>query len=253
MQYRDHTALCTAIGFFHRYYAEHSMVTNDRFLMAMACLYLGGKIADFPKSSRDIIFGCVSTMCETDEESSRLRNNNEWMKQTRQAINDAERALLYQVGFRFFWETTITAVFRILQDMTNEVGVMGIGAFLNLAYYKGIPPNEKPELTNLSFLLANESIKVPLTLQYPTEAIAAVCVWMGMKMFKVPGSPTNVVNEKGQSKKWYYKYGLEAEDVEIIAQQITEAVVGDAEAWKEITSEAAKVIKTELIMPSNGV
>lgn len=239
----DHCAVLTGLEFFHRFYAEHSMVTNDRFLMAMACMYLGAKIADFPKSSRDIIYGCVDAMCTTHEESSRLRNDSEWMKQTRQAINDAERALLYHLGFRFSWKPAPFTVINILKDKTSG----GIGTFLD-GYFENKPEEERGVLSTMCVHLANESAKIPLNLQYPPEAIAAVCIWLGMKLFKVTATPPALFDPKtGKAKQWYHMYGVENKDLEIIADQITGSVVGDAEAAHEIISGAVRVVKTEFI------
>jgi hypothetical protein len=216
-------------------------------LMSMACIYLGAKLADFPKSSRDIIYGCVSAMC-TPEESNRLRNDSEWMKQTRQAINDAERALLYHLGFRFSWAPAPLTSLKLLSDNTSG----GIGTFLQ-GYFENRPEKERDQLTTLCYVLAIESAKVPLALQYPIEAIAAVCIWLGMKIMRLNASPPPVRDSKtGQPKQWYHVYGLENEDIEVIAEQITASVVGDAEAAKEIINGAVMVIKTEFINANQG-
>jgi hypothetical protein len=211
--------------------------------MAMACLYLGAKIADFPKSSRDIIYSCVDAMCTTQEESRRLRNDSEWMKHTRQAINDAERALLYHLGFRFSWKPTTYTVIDILDDIASD----GIGTFL-AGYFESKTKAELGILSTLCVCLANESAKIPLNLQYPPEAIAAVCIWLGMKIYKVSATPPALFDPKtGKAKQWYHMYGVENADLEIIADQITASVVGDAETAKEIFNEAARVVKVEFI------
>jgi len=209
----------------------------------MACLYLGGKIADFPKSSRDIIYGCVNAMCSTQEESIRLRNDSEWMKQTRQAINDAERALLYHLGFRFSWKPAWFTVVDILNDTTSG----GIGTFL-AGYFENKLKEERDTLDYICYRLANESAKIPLNLQYPPEAIAAVCIWMGMKLFKVTAKPQSITDPKtGEAKQWYHMYGLENRDIEIIADQITASTVGDAAAADEIINGAVRVVKVEFV------
>jgi hypothetical protein len=217
----------------------------------MACMYLGGKIADTPKASRDIIHKCVEHMCATPEEAFRLLHDIEWMKQTRKAINDAERALLYQLGFRFSWMSALSHVIRILNDRTTAGG---IGTFLN-AYYEaqlGSEDNPYNQLSQIAVVFALESAKVPLALQYPTDAIAAVCIFMGMKFMKVNAVPPALVEpETRQAKQWYYAYGLENKDVDIIADQITGSVVADAKAAEDIMNRAVE-IKVEILGPDSN-
>lgn len=215
--------------------------------MAMACMYLGAKIADSPKSCRDIIYGCVSMMCSTEEQSIKLRNDSEWMKQTRQAVNDAERALLYQLGFRFSWMSAPYIVARILSDKASVMG-----AFLNGYFENRSTGDEITQLSSVSLHLAYCSVKVPLILQYSQEAIAAACIWMGMKMMKVTADPPMLINSKtGEVQSWYTSYGLQATDLDVIAEQITECILENAEA-AHIIPDAAKVSKIEFLASDNN-
>lgn len=115
----------TAVVIFHRYYATHSFLLNDKFvswrggrlglylcpfarvhrctsssckpaelvhastrvptssptpqsprqLIAMACLYLGGKLEDTPKSARDVITACCMRRYGPEVAGLSLRNH----------------------------------------------------------------------------------------------------------------------------------------------------------------------------------
>lgn len=197
--------------------------------MAMACMYLGGKVADAPKSCRDIISACTEAMCPTREEASRLRNDTEWIKATKEAVSTAERALLYQLGFRFSWTTAPGALVDILIDQTGPGVATFLGGRLN--------DDERQQFNQMCIFLANQSAKVPLALQYPSEAIAAACIWLGMKMLKIDGSSITPFD----NQPWYYQYGLRSEDLGIIADQISGSVVSDVKAAEEVAAEAVSV------------
>jgi hypothetical protein len=164
------------------------------------------------------------------------------MKQTRQAINDAERALLYQIGFRFTWSDVLKYHTTILSDEKSE----GIGKYLDEYFKKSIPDDsertkEWETLGGLTRQLAVRSMKVSLVLQYPNDAIAAACIWLGLKLLKIPRDFAFRDPKTGESKQWYYAYGLENKDLEIITEQITEAMVDDAKEAEKIINSAVKV------------
>jgi len=189
---RDHVATITALEFLHRFYAEFSMVTNDRFLISLACLYLAGKVADSPKSSRDIILAglsCVESSKEAFEEKFR---NREWIDAARQQLTKAERAILYQTGFRFGKMTVTEAVLHMLQDDP-------LLPFLRATF------TDEERLSNFSQLcihFSNQSAKIPLVIQYRAETIAGACIWMTLKLFKVDDVSLR------DPKPWYCKYSI---------------------------------------------
>ena len=191
-------------------------------------MYLGGKVADAPKSCRDIICACTEAICSTTEEASRLRNDPDWMKATKEVVCNAERALLYVLGFRFSWTSAPQAVVQILDDQKGA----GLGAFLD----GRLQEPERAQFHQMCMHLANQSAKGPLVLQYPSEAIGAACIWLGMKVLKIDGS----IITPFDTKPWYSQYGLNPDDLDIIVEQISTSVVKDKKAAEEIIANAEK-------------
>lgn len=189
---RDHVATITALEFLHRFYAEYSMVTNDRFLISLACLYLAGKVADSPKSSRDIILSGLSCVESSKEAFLEKVRSREWVDAARQQLTKAERAILYQTGFRFSKMTVTEAVLHMLQDKP-------LLPFLRSTF------TDEEKLSNFSQLcihFSNQSAKIPLVVQYKAETIAGACIWMTLKLFKVDDTSLR------DPRPWYCKYKI---------------------------------------------
>jgi hypothetical protein len=209
---RGTLAQSTALEFFHRYYAERSLVTNDHLLMSMACLYLAGKVdSDAPKSSRDIVRAALD-LVSTREDFDRLIRDKEWVDAARRAVGKAERALLYQLGFRFEDTPAPGVVMEILKNPT-------ITSFLDACSPSGEP--ERVQIHNLAVWFAMASRSAPLVLQFPQTAIAAACVWVAIKMFAKDTTPLRTVY---RGRPWYEQYGIKSQDLESIAAQIASLV-----------------------------
>jgi hypothetical protein len=208
----DHVATITALEFLHRFYSEFSMVANDRFLVSMACLYLAGKVADCPKSSRDILLAGVSVIDKRSGAVEEKIKDKDWMDGARKQLVRAERALLYQTGFRFSKKTVPEALLVMLQDEK-------LYSFLKTT----LQGDEM--LANFSQLcihLSNQSAKTTLALQYEPNAIAAACIWIVLKLLKVPDAVLRV------PQPWYVSYGAKNGDLLDISNQIFDTLLHDA-------------------------
>jgi len=170
--------------------------------MSVACLYLAGKVADSAKSSRDVIGAALATISSEAHESHRKYKDREWIDSAREQVNRAERALLYQLGFRFSRVTVPEVVVNMLQEEP-------IGSFIQLAFPD---PHRRYAFYKICIDMANQSAKEPLVLQYPADAIAAGCVWMVMQLMRVD---TRALRTGGPSgKPWYEAYALCPEDLQ---------------------------------------
>ena len=210
-------------------------------LMSVACLHLGGKVADAPKSCRDILAACVEAMCSTRQEASDIRRSPQWEEKAKKAVERAERALLYQLGFIFHWTSAPQCVVEILSNKIEGPGNLLAGRF----------NNDAKELANFNqtcMHLANQSAKVPLVLQYSASGIAAACIWMGMKLMKVDSS---VLRDVHTGMPWYTEFGLKSTDLGIIVQQISGGIVADSKAAEEMASQAVAA-RVELHHPPRG-
>jgi cyclin T len=211
----DHLATLTALEFLHRFYAEYSMATNDRFLMSMACLYLAGKVADSPKSSRDILLAGLSVLHTKRQVMD--AHDKRWLDSARKQLARAERALLYQTGFRFRNTSATGLVVPMLRDER-------LYGFLKST----LKDDEKvSNFSQLCIHFSNQSAKIPLILQYEPSVIAAACIWMVMKILKVPDAILRV------PEPWYIQYGARNGDLQDIANQLTNDLLRDAARIQE--------------------
>ena len=118
--------------------------------------------------------------------------NREWIDAARQQLTKAERAILYQTGFRFGKMTVTEAVLHMLQDDP-------LLPFLRATF------TDEERLSNFSQLcihFSNQSAKIPLVIQYRAETIAGACIWMTLKLFKVDDVSLR------DPKPWYCKYSI---------------------------------------------
>lgn len=263
---RDHLAIVTAIEFMHKFYAEHSMVTNDRFvssikaaagcglhpfcpalvsdslppsllqLVSLACLNLAGKVADTSKKLVWILGKGLSHVCD-QATAKRCYEDKAWMEAAHEQITRAERALLYQIGFRFSKATAPEALVTMLQAQP-------LRGFLATAY---VDAAARSHFAQACMHVANLSSRVPLVLQYSPEAVAAGCVWLVMKMLKVDTSPLRHVGP--QRQPWYAVYGLTPADLESIASQLTSGMEKDIAAARELAERAVSVVAEVTVPP----
>jgi len=243
----DHTAVVTAVSFLHRFYAEHSVFKNDRFAISMACLYLGGKVADSPKSSRDVLMAGFSVLYP------KVRPTKEWLDAARKKLVRAERVVLYQTGFKFASKTANQHMLDLLQErqlnsfLTSTLKGDAVKFFnLSNALVRAccwvecrvlcgalsrdggrsddggrsqtplllVPLSHSfPSLTR-SRCQVNSSAKIPLIVEYHPKTIAAACVWFAMKLFKLPDGALN------QPRPWYAQFAT-AEDLKDISERLS--------------------------------
>ena len=205
----DHTAIITGVSLLHRFYAEQSVFKNDRFLVSMACIFLGGKVADSPKSSRDVLMAGFGVLYPRDKPTK------EWLDSARKKLFKAERAVIYQTGLKFPWKTANEYMVDLLREKK-------LNSFLTDTLQ-----DDAKKFNNLANALVNSSAKIPLVLDYHPKTIAAACVWFAMKMLKLPDTSLN------QSRPWYTDYAT-AQELKDIAERLSRTLVEKAiaiESW----------------------
>lgn len=207
----DHTAIITALGFLHRFYAEYSVFKNDRFLVSMACVYLGGKVADCPKSSRDVLVSGYGVLHPKEKPS------REWLDEARKKLVKAERLLLYQTGFKFSIKTANEHMMHIL--LKDE----RLSSFLRRTL---TGDQELANFNRLSNTMVNSSAKIPLIMHYEPKTIAAACVWFVIKLLKLADTELN------RPRPWYAEYAT-AKELKEISEQLSHALVEKATELSE--------------------
>lgn len=185
--------------------------------MSAACLYLAGKVADSPKGCTAVLGACLEAVTGDSEDAKRKVRDQEWLSAAREAVFRAERALLYQLGYRFSHASAPEAVIRLLLgkpdhdplDPKQQPPEPPLPRFLDATY--GPDKEARAVFSRLAYHFANQSAKTLLCMQYEAVAVAAACIWLAMKMLRVDSGPLKNVH-RGQP--WYREYRLNPTDLD---------------------------------------
>ncbi|EFN52825.1 hypothetical protein CHLNCDRAFT_138256 [Chlorella variabilis] len=193
----DNIAIATGVVFLHTFYATKSLVRNDPFLMSVACLYLGGKVEDSPKSVRDVLM--ASCELRYRDGARRLQHERELYEGLREKVFQAERALLYALDFQFNVEQPFKPCLAMLSS--------------------------EPLKSHREALLARDPKKAHLLAQFAINfvtdsgrQIAVACIWLAMKLLK---EESHIYTDRGQL--WWVAEGVQEahlEGVEELLQQL---------------------------------
>jgi len=165
-------------------------------------------VADCPKSSRDVLmagFAVLNVLNVHRAHQSKERPTKDWLDGARKKLVSAERVLLYQTGCRFSGKTVNECLVHILRDERLY------------AFLKDSLPGDQ-ELATFSRLcntLSNSSARIPLVLQHDPRTIAATCVWIVLKLLKLPDERLAF-----RSRPWYLDHGCTAADLRCISEQL---------------------------------
>ncbi|CAD7695584.1 unnamed protein product [Ostreobium quekettii] len=137
-----------------------SLRRNDRFLMAIACLFLAGKIKESPRPLHKIIEVAYTLRAKTDTKRLEKMKDQAFMDQIHEHVVRAERVLLCTLGFDFDVQLSYQRSLDILKR-------------LNLLERKEEGDQSMSQLT-VNFL--NDCLRTTMCLQYTAESIAAAAV-----------------------------------------------------------------------------
>eukprot|EP00193_Tetraselmis_chui_P002104 CAMPEP_0177760524 /NCGR_PEP_ID=MMETSP0491_2-20121128/5311_1 /TAXON_ID=63592 /ORGANISM="Tetraselmis chuii, Strain PLY429" /LENGTH=348 /DNA_ID=CAMNT_0019276425 /DNA_START=349 /DNA_END=1395 /DNA_ORIENTATION=- len=179
----------------HRFYAAKSMVRNDRFTVASAAIFLAFKVSDIAWPLRHVLEACYSSYKRLPEEDVKkvFMDHQEYYRSLKMKVLQAERALLYVIGFDF------------KPDMPTKHFLSKIKSFEHL---------DKEQLTHLRQIcwnFANDSIKTTLWIQYSAKELAFAFIQVTAKLSNIE-LPNRKSNNDDQD--WY-----ETEGVSIIRMQ----------------------------------
>ncbi|PRW33321.1 cyclin-T1-3-like isoform X1 isoform A [Chlorella sorokiniana] len=194
----DIVAISSAIVFLHRFYATKSIVRNDPFLFAVACLYLGGKVEDSPKSVRDVLMACCKHRFK--ESAHRLQHDREVYESLREKVFVAERALLYALDFQFATDLPHKPCFDMLASEPLRSHRERIHC---------TDPKRAHHLAQFPINFANDSLRTEACLHFTGKQIAAACIWLTLKLLK---EDSNIYTDQGQL--WWVAHGVQEEHLE---------------------------------------
>ncbi|GMH36995.1 hypothetical protein BSKO_04868 [Bryopsis sp. KO-2023] len=110
----------TGAHLFHRFFAERSMLKNDRFVVAMAAMFLATKVQDRPKSIRDVIRACYVRRFGVPSQQFDHLNVVAFMELNKEAVLEAERVILMMTAFDFEIQLPNTSAAHFLRAIPWE-------------------------------------------------------------------------------------------------------------------------------------
>ena len=165
--------IAIATVLFNRFFTRHSMMDKgvDLYVIATACILLGGKMGENPKPIRDIVhcsWAFRYRKAGSQSALKQLQTNEEYFKRVKEAVLVAERSLLYTLGFDF--EVKLPYDFLVKCFEKDGLGLE--------------PPEQSQECSQLAWNFVNESLRTTLLLQYPAERISHAAVWLACKFLR---------------------------------------------------------------------
>ncbi|KAG2447649.1 hypothetical protein HYH02_007567 [Chlamydomonas schloesseri] len=155
--------IAVGITLCHRFFAVKSMKRNDRFLIATACLFLAAKVEEAPRLLKNVISEVERVRHSKDPVKQRELDDPAKMERYREEVLQAERAVLYTLGF----DLDVQHPYTMLLEWLNKERLLDE------------PPGSpfKPLVQN-SWNLVNDSLRTTLCLQFPPPKIAAAALWL---------------------------------------------------------------------------
>ncbi|GMH32854.1 hypothetical protein BSKO_00688 [Bryopsis sp. KO-2023] len=148
-------AICSAMHLFHLYFSRRSTRRNDRFLIAVASLFLAGKINESCRPPKEIIVAAWVLKCKGNRQLRQMLNDLRFLDMMCEQVIQTERVVLSIVGFDFSWTSPHTHMLKLVTkfDLANQRG-----------------PNS---VAQLSLNLLNDCMRSNLCVRFPSEALAA--------------------------------------------------------------------------------
>lgn len=246
------TTWAIAVTFFNRFYARKSMKKNNSFVVACASLFLAGKVNNEPRPHTKLANEMLKAWYGKDNPQlqalataqqhqlrqggqaapSHAQSSPDFFDNLYASVLEAERALLYTVGFDFNVDIIHTHIARLLKRPRFEK--------LNLRVNK----------TFCQFCLgiANDVYGKDgaLALMYPVEKIAIAAYYFVFKAAKANKMQAIPQPEQGASgTPWYVDEGLSAAECVDITTRFTDRLYSAKPAAKgKLGGQAASTAVT---------
>jgi len=181
--------IATAIVYFHRFFARHSIEKNDRFQIGTSCLFLAGKVEETPKKLRDVILVAHNVR---NKKSEPLKVDSQEFNEIKECILKNEREILKTIAFNF----TVDHPYKYLLSFIKTIkGTQG--------------------LAQVAWSFLNDSLRTTLCLTYRPQQIASSAVFLASKFLNYDLSSITL-----SSKPWYTFFGSTLQDIEDISNQV---------------------------------
>ncbi|KAL7074419.1 hypothetical protein ACQ4LE_006735 [Meloidogyne hapla] len=172
---KTNPTLATASVFFHRFYMFNTFADYPPRMMALACLFLAGKVEETPKKCRDLVQIAI------DKYPMHFSGNN-----SMDELILLERILLQTIRF----DVHVEHPYKFLIQYAKGFG-------LEKDYMSRIVTN--------AWTFINDSLATNLCLLWEPEVIAISMLYMSFKMERIGESPEGE-DKMGEDAEWWNTY-----------------------------------------------
>jgi protein BUR2 len=204
--------IATALLFYHRFFALHSLKQYPLLDMSTACLFVAAKLEETPKKLRELVM--VAYAIQYPDRPGLTMDSAEF-KRERDHIVSLERDLLQALCFDF----QIDHPYRYL-----------------LHYVKQLQGGK--ELAQSAWSFANDSFRTTLPLQYYARVIGMGCVYLAANM---------MLHDKAEHE-WSNILGVELDILEDISRQLMDLYKSNKTEVKSSGDEAKSNEGNHLLM-----
>ena len=214
-------AIATAILYCHKFFSLKSINKNDRFLIASACLHLGAKVQEAPKSIKDVIRECDAFRFSGNaKKQSESLNDSLKMEERKEEVLMAERAVLYTLGFTLDDKNA----FSLLLNYLGELGLAQSSTDESSPIDKRFTHLLQPAWDMLS-----ESYRTQLCLVLEPRKLASAAIFMAdLANQKQPGaiSIVQLINEKetlknsGEVHDFCSYFDISPSEIELFSDEV---------------------------------
>jgi transcription initiation factor TFIIIB Brf1 subunit/transcription initiation factor TFIIB len=183
----------TAQTLLQHFYYRRSLRLFDAYVVAMACVFLAGKVEEHTRAMRDILNVCHNCMLRRlDKQQKPLQRGGELYSSWKAALIRCERFVLIDLGFRVY-------------DLSNEHPHKFI-----LYYVLALGGGE--ELAQRSWNYLNDSLRLDLCVRHSPESIACAAILLAASdlSFQLP-----------VQSPWTEVFSSDKVEVEAIAARIS--------------------------------
>jgi len=207
---------CTALVFFHRFFRSQTFETHDRFIVAIACVFLASKVEEDIKRIDDITKAANSIKRFTATTEVPTGKLPESLKVLREKVLLCERVLLHTMSFNVSITHPHLPAFEIIKQMAGPCNAADLNEYRQAAWN-----------------FCNDSLFSSICVRYTPDEIAVAAVLLAYYFLKARGESRNTLgtekllqkvtdmlrNHKGDLFK-FYKNGFQAARLEPISKEM---------------------------------
>jgi len=192
--------IATALVFFQRFFALQSFRQHKRFIVAVTCLFLAGKVEESPKKLQTVAIRCYQLWHRRKvPPPDALTESSPEYEALRQDILKCERILLHTMAFDLYVEHP----FRYLIETVKTIHHAGLLR----------DQEERKKVAQIAVKLVNDSMRTNLCLQYQPQQIASAVIFLASMYLKVDIPDKDML-------RWMEKLKLEMGELADLCEQV---------------------------------